>query len=564
MRNLRIGPRLFLSFGVMIALLLAVAAFGYVGLSRVDEAFEQAIGVESRGVELLHDMQLDMANVTAAEAEILVPGATESDFEAFIAVADEALACIEENIAELDTMQSEHVHAEHGTDEWQTATDAIAAWFEQHELLHAALEAGYAAEDVDLTAARTIFTGSEREALNAALEALEEIANDESAALEETKAGAEETAHAAEVGILIAAGVGLFAAVALSYLTGTSIAKPLDALVNFTHSVAGGDLTATAETKGRDEIAELIGALNSMVDRLRAAVMDIQSIAASVAIGSQQASSSSQQLSQGASEQAAAAEEVSAAVEEMVASIRNNAENARNSEEIATTSAAEAEIGARSVSQTESAMKDIAERITIIEEIARQTNLLALNAAIEAARAGEHGRGFAVVAAEVRKLAERSQRAASEITGVAKTSVEVAASAGAKLASILPGVEKTAELVQEISTSSAEQSRGAAQIAQAVTQLDQVVQQNAAAAEEMSSTAEELSAQAEQMLTSVRYFNLGSTAEGPREPRRSPDTGRADASLSEPVYEHLDDTVSDEAGGVRIDLEVSDDDYERL
>jgi methyl-accepting chemotaxis protein len=214
-------------------------------------------------------------------------------------------------------------------------------------------------------------------------------------------------------------------------------------------------------------------------------------------------------MSQGATEQAASTEEASSSIEEMNATIKQNADNALQTEKIAQKSAADAQESGKAVTDAVLAMKQIAQKINIIEEIARQTNLLALNAAIEAARAGEHGKGFAVVAAEVRKLAERSQTAAAEISDLSGSSMEVAERAGTMLAKLVPDIQKTAELVQEISASSKEQSSGADQINGAIQQLNQVVQQNAGAAEEMSSTAEELSGQADQLQNAVAYFKVG-------------------------------------------------------
>ena len=256
---------------------------------------------------------------------------------------------------------------------------------------------------------------------------------------------------------------------------------------------------------------ELMIALAAMVEKLNRVVSDVKSAADNVAAGSREMSTNAEQMSQGASEQAAAAEEASSSMEQMSANIRQNADNAIQTEKIAVKSSEEANEGGKAVAQTVTAMKQIADKINIVEEIARQTNMLALNAAIEAARAGEHGKGFAVVAAEVRKLAERSQSAAGEISELSASSVEVAEKAGALLANILPSIERTADLVKEITASSREQDTGAEQINKAIQQLDQVIQKNASAAEEMSSTSEELSAQASQLQGTVTFFRTEET-----------------------------------------------------
>ncbi len=297
--------------------------------------------------------------------------------------------------------------------------------------------------------------------------------------------------------------------------------------------VAGGNLTVQLEERSAND--ELMRSLSSMVSKLSAVVTDVKEAANNVAGGSLQMSSGSQQLSQGASEQAAAAEQASSSMEEMSSNIRQNADNAMQTEKIAVKSAQDAQEGGKAVAQTVQAMKDIAGKISIIEEIARQTNLLALNAAIEAARAGEHGKGFAVVASEVRKLAERSQKAAAEISELSSTSVEVAETAGQMLDRMLPDIQRTAELVQEISAACKEQDSGAAQINKAIQQLDQVIQQNASASEQMSATAEELSSQSEQLQTTIGYFNIGQerSAKGVpvrfREPQPEARPGRKEA-----------------------------------
>ena len=270
--------------------------------------------------------------------------------------------------------------------------------------------------------------------------------------------------------------------------------------------IAGGNLLVSVQE--RSDRDELMRAMATMVKKLSDIVVDVRAASEQVGSGSQQLSSSSEQMSQGATEQAASIEEVSSSMEQMSSNIRQNADNASQTEKIALKAAADAKEGGVAVNQTVEAMKLIAGKISIIDEIARQTNLLALNAAIEAARAGEHGKGFAVVASEVRKLAERSQKAAGEITDLSGSSVTVAEKAGSLLARILPDVQRTAELVQEITAASREQDAGAGQINKALQQLDQVIQQNAAASEEVSATAGELSNQAEQLREGIAFFKV--------------------------------------------------------
>jgi methyl-accepting chemotaxis protein len=301
---------------------------------------------------------------------------------------------------------------------------------------------------------------------------------------------------------------GVILALILGFVLARMISRPIIQGVKFAETVASGDLTQKLDLDQKDEIGQLASALNSMVERLASVVGDVRSSSDNVASGSQQLSASSEEMSQGATEQAAAAEEASSSMEQMAANIRQNADNAMQTEKIAAKSAEDAKKGGEAVNQTVAAMKQIADKISIVEEIARQTNLLALNAAIEAARAGEHGKGFAVVAAEVRKLAERSQTAAAEISDLSGTSVDIAEQAGKMLAQMVPDIQKTAELVQEIAASSKEQDTGAEQVNQAIQQLDQVIQQNASASEEMASTSEELNSQAEQLQEAISFFKV--------------------------------------------------------
>jgi methyl-accepting chemotaxis protein len=271
--------------------------------------------------------------------------------------------------------------------------------------------------------------------------------------------------------------------------------------------IANGNLTVSIRERSPQD--KLMQALSAMVGGLTRTVTDIRSIAGEVSSASQSISTASIQVSKGASSQAAAAEEASSSMEEMVSNIKQNADNAQQTDKIANKSARDAQESGKSVLEAVAAMKEIANKISIIEEIARQTNLLALNAAIEAARAGEHGKGFAVVAAEVRKLAERSQKAAAEINQLSANTLRVSEKSGEMLDKLVPDIQRTAELVQEITAASKEQDTGAEQINKALQQLEQVIQQNASASEEMASTTEELTGQSDQLVSALSFFRTG-------------------------------------------------------
>jgi methyl-accepting chemotaxis protein len=322
-------------------------------------------------------------------------------------------------------------------------------------------------------------------------------------------ARAQKTTYAMIVCLL---GIGMM----VSFYASRQLALPILALSEHLRAMAKGDLSRRLTITSRDEIGQMGEHFNGFVDELQRIIREVRSGAVALSSAASQVSSSSQVLSQGTSEQAASVEETTASLEQMNASVKQNAESSRQMEQMALVGAKNADESGRAVLETVSAMQTIAQKISIIEDIAYQTNLLALNAAIEAARAGEHGRGFAVVATEVRKLAERSQTAANEISALASGSVKIAERSGQLLGELVPSIRKTADLVQEVAAASAEQSTGVGQINQAMSRVDDVTQRNSSASEELASTSEEMASQAEALQQLMEFFQIERDEAAPR------------------------------------------------
>jgi len=388
--------------------------------------------------------------------------------------------------------------------------------------------------------------------------AFSKLAETQGKKMDKARVTAQETYDSAFFVLSLSAGLAIVLAVAGAVWVSLAITRGLGQISNALDSIAVGDLDSTVHASGNDELSDLVNtvaqmqanlrisaelaeaiaegdltrdhqplsdqdklghALVMMVARLREVLGSTSAVAHNVASGSQQLSSTADQVSQGATEQAAAAEEASAAMEEMAANIKQNADNAAQTEKIARQSSKDAEASGVAVQKAVTAMRTIAEKISIVQEIARQTDLLALNAAVEAARAGEHGKGFAVVASEVRKLAERSQSAAAEISSVSSSTVAAASEAGDMLVKLVPDIRRTAELVSEISAACREQDIGASQINEAIQQLDMVTQQNSSASAEISSTSNELADRAEQLQDSISYFRLSGSGRATSAPK---------------------------------------------
>ncbi len=357
-------------------------------------------------------------------------------------------------------------------------------------------------------AARNLFKTKGKESFIASVQAVEQLENFALNKATDFYEDAKSQRNSALTMSITSMILALIVIVFLSLNISKSITKPIEEITDISNKMAQGDLNIQFKIQGENEITDLMQSMQSIVNKFKEVISSIVHASANFVNSSHQISMSSQQLSNGASSQASSLEELSAAIEQMTANINQNTHNSKQTEKIAQKASDEIIKGSNSVNETVNSMKKIAGKVSIISEIAFQTNILALNAAVEAARAGEFGKGFAVVAAEVRKLAEKSQKEAKEITELTQRSVEIAVQTGNLFLEIVPTIQHTAQLVQEITASSIEQDAGTKQISNAIDTLNQIAQQNAAASEEFATSSEEMNSQAEQMQELVDFFKV--------------------------------------------------------
>jgi methyl-accepting chemotaxis protein len=554
--------KLGITFAILVTMMIAIVGIGISRMSMLNDAMSLVVDTTAKRLEIAQSIDADTGRVVRNEKNVIL-ATDEARIKEYNERSEELIKTVDDRFAQGMALASDK-----GRPFWQ---DAEAGWSRYKEVNTRIRALGSANKNVE---ASELSMGDGRVVMLAMNKALDGLVSMAKKQMQDADAANDALYASARTLIIAAAAAALLIAIAgavwVSWIVSSGLRRVGDAI----DTVATGDLDNEITVTSNDEIKDLVDTVNrmtvnlrksaalaekiargdltvdyqplsdkdalghalvSMIDRLRGVLGDAGVAAQNVASGTQQLSSTADQVSQGATEQAAAAEEASASMEQMSANIKQNADNAAQTEKIARQSSADAEASGQAVERAVGAMRTIAEKIGIVQEIARQTDLLALNAAVEAARAGEHGKGFAVVASEVRKLAERSQAAAAEISAVSSGTVAAATQAGDMLGKLVPDIRRTAELVSEISAACREQDVGAAQINEAIQQLDKVTQQNASASEQISSTSEELAGQAEELQEGIAFFRVANDTRGKSIARHAAPAARRAGPVKKPV-----------------------------
>jgi methyl-accepting chemotaxis protein len=525
LKNISIGKRLAIGFGLMVLLLVIIGATGYWGLEAITRETLKVLGGDAKVVTL------------AARAKATTLELRRFEKDTFLNVAD---AQIRNQYVTKWENQRQKLHEVLGElSKFQLSADDKTALKAMQDDLNS-YEGGFSKVLGQIQEGKL---HTPQECNTAIFEYKDEMHRLEDQATELTNHHAEvmepmvtEIAKTTTTTMMIFSILAILFSIVVTLVISRGITKPIQEVVTVVETISAGDLTKSVTVDRSDEIGRLLAAMAKMTGKLNEMIGEVRMGAGSVSTAATQVASSATSVSQGTSEQAAAVEQVTSSMEEMSASITQNAENSRKMEQMARKGAQDATQSGQAVLEAVSAMKSIAEKIAVIEEIAYQTNMLALNAAIEAARAGEHGRGFAVVAGEVRNLAERCRTAAQEIGGLAASNVQIAERSGGLLNELVPAIQKTADLVQEVAATSGEQAAGVSQINGAIGQVGLVTQRNAAGAEELSSTAEELASQAEALQDMISFFRVSALGD-----HRS---GKKQKTVKPHFTKHEDDHLS--------------------